>query len=97
MNSVMSHPAEALLTVEGVRKAFPKPDGSDLLVLDGVNLKLEAGQIVGLLGRSGSGKSTLLRLIAGLDEPSGGSLRSVSRHSACPRPISASVRSRPSI
>ena len=48
MNSVMSHPAEALLTVEGVRKAFPKPDGSDLLVLDGVNLKLEAGQIVGL-------------------------------------------------
>src|SRR6204780_5278150 len=74
MNSVMSHPAEALLTAEGVRQAFPKPDGSDLLVLDGVNLKLEAGQIVGLLGRSGSGKSTLLRLIAGLAEPSGGTL-----------------------
>jgi NitT/TauT family transport system ATP-binding protein len=75
MNSVMSHPAEALLQVEGVRKAFPKPDGSDLLVLDGVNLSLEAGQIVGLLGRSGSGKSTLLRLIAGLAEPSAGNLR----------------------
>ena len=74
MNSVMSHPAEALLTVENVRKAFPKPDGSDLLVLDGVNLKLEPGQIVGLLGRSGSGKSTLLRLIAGLAEPSAGHL-----------------------
>src|SRR6202050_2021035 len=74
MNSVMSHPAQALLTVEGVRKAFPKPDGSDLLVLDGVNLKLEPGQIVGLLGRSGSGKSTLLRLIAGLAEPSAGHL-----------------------
>jgi NitT/TauT family transport system ATP-binding protein len=70
----MSHPTEALLTVDNVRKAFPKPDGSDLLVLDGVNLKLEAGQIVGLLGRSGSGKSTLLRLIAGLADPSAGAL-----------------------
>jgi len=74
MNSVMSHPTEALLTVDNVRKAFPKPDGGDLLVLEGVNLRLEAGQIVGLLGRSGSGKSTLLRLIAGLAEPSGGAL-----------------------
>jgi NitT/TauT family transport system ATP-binding protein len=74
MNTVMSHPAEALLTVDNVRKAFPKPDGSDLLVLDGVNLKLEPGQIVGLLGRSGSGKSTLLRLIAGLADPSAGAL-----------------------
>ncbi|HEY3808836.1 MAG TPA: nitrate/sulfonate/bicarbonate ABC transporter ATP-binding protein [Steroidobacteraceae bacterium] len=74
MNSVMSHPADALLSVDNVRKAFPKPDGSDLLVLDGVNLKLESGQIVGLLGRSGSGKSTLLRLIAGLADPSAGAL-----------------------
>jgi NitT/TauT family transport system ATP-binding protein len=45
-----------------------------LLVLDGVNLQLTEGQIVGLLGRSGSGKSTLLRLIAGLSEPSAGTL-----------------------
>jgi NitT/TauT family transport system ATP-binding protein len=44
-------------------------------VLEGVNLSLAAGQIVGLLGRSGSGKSTLLRLIAGLAEPSRGELR----------------------
>ncbi len=74
MNSVMSDPTAALLTVDNVRKAFPKPDGGELLVLEGVNVKLEAGQIVGLLGRSGSGKSTLLRLIAGLAEPSGGTL-----------------------
>jgi NitT/TauT family transport system ATP-binding protein len=74
MNAVMSQTAEALLEVENIRKAFPKPDGGELLVLDGVNLRLQAGQIVGLLGRSGSGKSTLLRLIAGLAEPSAGSL-----------------------
>jgi NitT/TauT family transport system ATP-binding protein len=64
----------ALLSIEGVRKAFPKPDDSELLVLDGVNLQLAEGQIVGLLGRSGSGKSTLLRLIAGLSEPTAGTL-----------------------
>jgi NitT/TauT family transport system ATP-binding protein len=63
-----------LLQVNDVRKAFPKPDGGELLVLEGMNLQLAEGQIVGLLGRSGSGKSTLLRLIAGLSEPSAGSL-----------------------
>lgn len=64
----------ALLSIEGVRKVFPKADDSELLVLDGVNLQLAEGQIVGLLGRSGSGKSTLLRLIAGLSAPSAGTL-----------------------
>ena len=58
-----------LLQCTDVRKAFPKPDGAELLVLEGMNLELREGQIVGLLGRSGSGKSTLLRLIAGLAEP----------------------------
>jgi NitT/TauT family transport system ATP-binding protein len=64
----------ALLEVADVRKAFPKPDGGELLVLDHVNLRVSEGEIVGLLGRSGSGKSTLLRLIAGLSEPSGGAV-----------------------
>jgi NitT/TauT family transport system ATP-binding protein len=62
-----------LLQCSEVRKAFPKPDG-ELLVLEGMNLELHEGQIVGLLGRSGSGKSTLLRLIAGLAEPSAGNV-----------------------
>jgi NitT/TauT family transport system ATP-binding protein len=64
-----------LLEVTNVRKAFPKADGSELLVLEDVNLQLRPGQIVGLLGRSGSGKSTLLRLIAGLTSPSSGELK----------------------
>jgi len=61
-----------LLQCTDIRKAFPKPDGAELLVLEGMNLNLQEGQIVGLLGRSGSGKSTLLRLIAGLAEPTSG-------------------------
>jgi NitT/TauT family transport system ATP-binding protein len=63
-----------LLRVEAVAKSFRNPDGQELLVLEGVNLQLIEGQIVGLLGRSGSGKSTLLRLIAGLAAPSRGQL-----------------------
>jgi NitT/TauT family transport system ATP-binding protein len=74
MNTAPELATAQLLSVDGVCKSFPKPDGGELLVLDGVNLTLVAGQIVGLLGRSGSGKSTLLRLIAGLSEPSAGTL-----------------------
>ncbi|MBS0470746.1 MAG: nitrate/sulfonate/bicarbonate ABC transporter ATP-binding protein [Proteobacteria bacterium] len=64
-----------LLEVHDVRRSFPKPGGGELLVLDGVELALKQGEIVGLLGRSGSGKSTLLRLISGLSRPQGGTIR----------------------
>ena len=66
--------APVLLDVHDVRRAFPRPGGGELLVLDGINLTLHEGEIVGLLGRSGSGKSTLLRLICGLARPNGGSV-----------------------
>src|SRR5665811_1252779 len=66
--------SDALLQIESVRQAFPRPDGEDLIVLDDINLTLANGQIVGLLGRSGSGKSTLLRLISGLAKPTAGSI-----------------------
>src|SRR6202161_163198 len=74
MNTAPELATAQLLSVDGVCKSFPKPDGGELLVLDGVKLTLVAGQIVGPLGRSGSGKTTLLRLIAGLPEPSAGTL-----------------------
>src|SRR6266851_741431 len=60
-----------ILRVTDVRRGFTKTQG-ELLVLDGVNLTLREGEIVGLLGRSGSGKSTLLRIIAGLIAPTSG-------------------------
>jgi len=64
-----------VLEVKGVRKAFPRPSGGELTVLDDVDMTLKEGEIVGLLGRSGSGKSTLLRIMAGLIEPTGGEAR----------------------
>jgi putative ABC transport system ATP-binding protein len=48
---------------------------ADLVVLDRIDLAVPAGQCLAVLGRSGSGKSTLLGLLAGLDRPSGGSVR----------------------
>ena len=75
-NAVQTPPApprlgDEILNVKDVSRGFNKTQG-ELLVLDGANLSLREGEIVGLLGRSGSGKSTLLRIIAGLIEPTGG-------------------------
>ena len=62
----------SLIDIRSVCRSFPKGSGEDLLVLEKVDLTINSGEIVGLLGRSGSGKSTLLRIIAGLVAPSTG-------------------------
>jgi putative ABC transport system ATP-binding protein len=64
----------ALLETRDLRKHY-QMGATVVRALDGVSIDVEQGEFVGLLGTSGSGKSTLLNLIAGLDRPSGGSLR----------------------
>src|SRR5580704_4088415 len=59
-----------MIEVKNISKSFRKAEHQDLLVLDNINLTMNEGEIVALLGRSGSGKSTLLRIIAGLIKPS---------------------------
>ena len=58
-----------MLKLENITKKF-----QETTVLDGINLEIESGEIVSILGQSGSGKTTLLNLILGLDEPSGGEI-----------------------
>jgi ABC-type lipoprotein export system ATPase subunit len=47
-------------------------DGEEIRALDGVNLKIEPGELVTVMGPSGSGKSTLLNIIGALDKPTDG-------------------------
>ena len=56
-----------MLKVENVKKAF-----GDTVVLDGVNLTVNPGEVVSILGSSGSGKSTLVRCINGLEKLNAG-------------------------
>ncbi|MFE0727400.1 ABC transporter ATP-binding protein [Streptomyces antibioticus] len=59
--------------IEHVSKSFAGPAGQQL-VLDDITLDVAPGEFVTLLGASGCGKSTLLNLVAGLDDPSSGSI-----------------------
>jgi NitT/TauT family transport system ATP-binding protein len=62
------------VALESVSKVYGHGPGA-LLALDRISLTVRAGELVCLVGASGCGKSTLLSLIAGLDRPSGGSVR----------------------
>jgi putative ABC transport system ATP-binding protein len=60
-----------IVDVRNVRKVYRR-DAEEITVLDGIDLKVPAGEFVALMGPSGSGKTTLLNLIAGIDRPTSG-------------------------
>ncbi|MBS0265540.1 MAG: ABC transporter ATP-binding protein [Planctomycetes bacterium] len=62
--------SDTLLELHGVSKRFGQK-----LVLDGVDLSLPAGSIMGLVGKNGAGKSTLLKCALGLQSPQSGEIR----------------------
>ncbi|MEJ0071555.1 MAG: ATP-binding cassette domain-containing protein [Pseudomonadota bacterium] len=64
-----------LVSVDQVSKTYQTADRAGRLVLDQIDFRLGAGEIVAVLGKSGSGKSTFLRLIAGLTEPTKGAIQ----------------------
>ena len=63
----------AVIQLEQVQKTYHTGE-VDVVALDGVDIELNAGELVCLLGASGSGKSTLLNILGGLDLPTSGEL-----------------------
>jgi NitT/TauT family transport system ATP-binding protein len=63
---------DSLIHLQNINKFYLQPNGQTISILESINLELQIGEIVALLGPSGSGKSTLMRIIAGLISPSTG-------------------------
>ena len=74
-----------LLSIRGLTKRFARNPA-----LESVDLDVEDGQIVALLGPTGAGKTTLLRCIAGLEEPEAGSITMGGRDALALPPAAAS-------
>ncbi|QFZ91710.2 nitrate ABC transporter ATP-binding protein [Synechococcus elongatus] len=65
---------DPFLVVENVSKIYETPKGP-YTVLDGVNLTVQEGEFICVIGHSGCGKSTLLNMVSGFNQPSYGSVR----------------------
>jgi bicarbonate transport system ATP-binding protein len=63
----------AFLNLQGVSKVYPTPQGP-YTVLEDVNLSVEAGEFICVIGHSGCGKSTLLNMVSGFQQPTAGSV-----------------------
>lgn len=71
-SSLTDHP---FLEIDNVAKIYPTKGGESYTVLEGVNLTVNEGEFVCVIGHSGCGKSTLLNMVAGFNEPSIGEVR----------------------
>ena len=74
----MQNNIEPVIEVRGLSKRVKDATG-ELIILDQIDLSIEKGSSIAIVGASGSGKSTLLGLLAGLDSATGGSVRLLGR------------------
>ena len=66
--------SELVIDCKAVSKHYKQGD-TDVTVLNNINLQVESGKSIAIMGTSGSGKSTLLNLIGGLDKPTHGEIK----------------------
>ncbi len=76
---------KALLEVQDLWREFPSGDGT-VAVLKGIDLRIEAGEMVAIMGASGSGKSTLMNILGCLDRPTRGSYEVAGQSTAALEP-----------
>lgn len=63
-----------MIKCQNLMKIYKIDDDHEVIALQGLDLQVDQGEMMGIIGSSGSGKSTLLNMIGGLDRPSAGSL-----------------------
>lgn len=66
--------ANSFVSVEGLGKTYPDKKDEDLIVFQDVNIQIEEGEFVCIIGHSGCGKSTILNVLAGLEEATTGGI-----------------------
>jgi putative ABC transport system ATP-binding protein len=71
VNNNHSKPEDYLIDLRHVTKTYEGVAGV-FTALDGINLQVQKGEFIGVVGKSGSGKSTLLNILAGIDRPTSG-------------------------
>lgn len=72
--------------IRGLRRTFPLPGGGTLAAVDGIDLDVAPGEILGLLGPNGAGKTTTLRILATLTQPTDGTAE-VAGHDVVAEPL----------
>ena len=73
---------EPVLEARALQKIYTQEDGSELRILESVEITVAAGEALAIVGASGAGKSTLLHLLGGLDRPTAGEVLLASRNLA---------------
>ncbi len=71
----MTQQATGHIFIQQLSKAYPTQNNDDLTVLDDINLDIQPGEFISIVGSSGCGKSTLLRLLVGLENSYQGQIR----------------------
>jgi putative ABC transport system ATP-binding protein len=71
--SIVTDPANPLIELRDLRKSYRTPAGP-IFALKNINLSVQRGEFVAVMGKSGAGKSTLVNMIAGIDCPDSGEI-----------------------